>query len=310
MPRLKSLITILIVSLTNLCFFSQAEAQSEHTLLRRISVFPMKTNELDSKTKDEVWWRVREVLATNQRFLVATRRFMVNRDVFQPRATLEPADSIILGKILDAQAVMTLFLTERTLNMHVYDGSQGYTIWKGALMLHPALSLGEQIVQASEKLTRDFITSFPYQGSQKGERTISSDDQVIANIYVGAGSRVVEGEPVQWISLELAPGEMLFSETPRFTVIAEGVVIKVSGEYVEVAVTQVRNETDIRSDALIRFPKELERLQSAAQGLERQSENIQRASLKPVDARPGEQSSTTTSLAWLLGLATFVLLAF
>ncbi|MGE0631570.1 MAG: hypothetical protein AB7O96_04135 [Pseudobdellovibrionaceae bacterium] len=305
MARLKSIGIFLII----FAIGGGAHAGLEHSLLRRISVFPLQARDLEPKLKEEVWWKVRETLAGNQKFLVATRRFMINRDVFQARLTLEPADAIILGKILDAQAVMTMFLTEKTLNVFVYDGGQGFLIWKGALTLHPALPIKEQIVSASEKITKDFINSFPYQGSQVGDKKIV-DNLIQARVFVGAGAKILENEPAQWISVEAVPGGELFSDSSRFTVIAEGVVTRVSGEHVDVNVTSVRNDTDIRDKSLVRFPKELERLQSTTQGLERQSENLERAKLQEAEARPGEQNSTTTSLAWILGVAAFILIAF
>lgn len=307
-PRRKSVAAFILIF--SFVLGTEVHAQIEHSLLQRISVFPLKTTELAPKLSEEVWWKVRETLTDNQKFMVATRRFMINRDVFQARKTLEPADAIILGKILDAQAVMTIYITEKTLNMRVYDGGQGFSIWHGALTLHPALPIADQIISAAEKLTKDFMAAFPYQGFQVGPKKISADNQVIARVFVGAGAKISEGEPAQWISVEATPGGELFSESSRFSIIAEGTVVGVSGEHVEVAVTEVRNENDIKDKALLRFPKELERLQSATQGLERQSENLEKAKLQAIDARPGEQKSTTTSLAWIFGIATFILIAF
>src|SRR4051812_42407301 len=82
-------------------------AEVRHTLLRRIAVFPIA--DANVSTGEEAWWQMRELLTKDQRFFVASRRFMVNRGVFQPRKLLKPADAIILSKILDAQALVVTF---------------------------------------------------------------------------------------------------------------------------------------------------------------------------------------------------------
>src|SRR5262245_25083625 len=95
-----------------------ANAQSaEHTLLRRVAVFPIEApEELNSKA-DEAWWELREFLTKDKRFLVATKNFLQQQNVYQPRAELDPAAAIILGKLLDADAVISTFLKERILHM-------------------------------------------------------------------------------------------------------------------------------------------------------------------------------------------------
>src|SRR5690242_6478693 len=103
-------------------YFGKVHAQVEHTLVRRISVFPIKAGQELAPIAEEAWWELRETLTRDHRFLVASKNFLMQKDVYQARRALSPADAIILGKLLDANALVVTFLEDRTLRMHVYEG--------------------------------------------------------------------------------------------------------------------------------------------------------------------------------------------
>ena len=75
-------------------------AQTEHTLVRRLAVFPLKTGQPElAALADEAWWELREALTKDKRFLVASKNFLMQKDVYQARSVLSPADAIILAAI-------------------------------------------------------------------------------------------------------------------------------------------------------------------------------------------------------------------
>src|SRR6185503_6700203 len=111
-----------VLSLLAFSICAQAFAQTDHTMIRRISVFPIKTAPEFQQVADEAWWELRETLTRDKRFLVASKNFLMQKDVYQARSALTPADAIILGKLLDANALITTHLDERNLTMRVYEG--------------------------------------------------------------------------------------------------------------------------------------------------------------------------------------------
>src|SRR3954468_6467929 len=114
-------------------------AQTDHSLIRRLTVFPIKTSPEYQQAADETWWELRETLTRDKRFLVASKNFLMQKDVYQARSKLSPADAIILGKLLDANALITTHLDDRILTMRVYEGDYGRALWEQKIMLQPSL---------------------------------------------------------------------------------------------------------------------------------------------------------------------------
>lgn len=297
-----------------------AHAQYKHQLLRRLAVFPIANTQVGNG--EEAWWQVRELLTKDQRFLVASRRFMINRGVFQPRESLKPADAIILGKILDAQALVTLFVIERRLFMNVYDGENGYVLWQGEMEFHPALPINEQIVKASQKLMNDFIMDLPYQGYQvidtlREKAVFEEQGERRAWVALGDTKRVEVGDPVQWIEVSGDPSRVFFKDGSQTQVIAEGKVVEVKSDRVLVKIDRLRAIEDLVENSLIRFPKEVRLLKDIYMRQDKSSDlsseylstemKSNMISSEEIDKR---HSATTTSLSFIVSLAAMILLAF
>ena len=189
-------------SLFILLFTAQAFAQADHTLIRRVSVFPIKADPELASIADDAWWEQREVLTKDKRFLVATKNFLMQKDVYQARSVLAPADAIILGKLLDANALVTTWLDDHTLNMRVYEGDYGRPLWQQQLVLQPSLPVAEQLQPAVVKLTQDFIASIPYQGfvvidPLKGRPIYQEGRRLLVKGEIGISAEVDVGDPVQ-----------------------------------------------------------------------------------------------------------------
>ena len=216
------LLVVVILSFTaNLCF-----AQIEHNLLRKVVVFPIYVDQGQGKVAEDSWWKVREILAKDQRFLVATKRFLVKNEVFQPRKELSPADAIILGKLLDANGIVTTYLNKRKLTMLVYDGYSGLPLWKKSLNLQPSQTIKSQLNTAATRLIRDFIATIPYHGFQVVDplmkRILTSEgDLTIAKVDIGKQEGVSTGDRVQWIKIFHSSTEPLFLGGARIEVFAE-----------------------------------------------------------------------------------------
>lgn len=300
-----------------LAVFSQSLfAEVEHSLLRRVAVFPIA--DVNFSNSEDAWWQMRELLTKDQKLLVASRRFMMNRGVFQPRKTLKPADAIILGRLIDAQALVTTYLDERVLKMKVYEGENGYLLWEGEAHFHPAISINDQIVSVSTRLMGDFLASVPYQGYQVvdsliGKPLYEKEGKTMAQVFLGAGAQVSEGDQVQWVKVTGDISQAFFNSATRVQVIAEGQVRSVQNNIAEVEVTKMRDPQELGENSLVRFPKEVNRLKdlfsredrSASLGGEYLSEE-----LKSSSDFGRSQSSTATALGFIANLAAFILIAF
>lgn len=291
-------------------------ADVEHKLLRRFAVFPIA--DANVSTAEDAWWQMREVLTKDQRFFVASRRFMINRGVFQARKQLAPADVIILGKILDAQALVISYLDDRIYKFIVYDTENGFVLWKSELQLHPVLQIKDQIIKIASQVMTDFITQIPYHGFQvadelAGKPVYEMDGTQRALIYVGANPRIAEGDQVQWVQVFGNPLGEILGEGSSVNVMAEGIVRSLKGDRVEVEILKAKSIEELKANSLVRFPKEVERLKEIYSLADRSSSlgsEYLSAEMKPIGDLKREHNSSSTAMTWILNLAAFVLLAF
>ncbi|MEQ1877196.1 MAG: hypothetical protein ABL958_11150, partial [Bdellovibrionia bacterium] len=210
-----------------LLFFAvmRAQAQTEYSVLRRLVAFPVDTPSTFAGGADKAWWKVREELTNNRRFLIASKQFMIRKDVFQPRKEMEPADIVLLGKLLDAQGLIVTFLKDRQLQMVVYNGETGVTLWRNQYQLHPSVPISDQLESAALKLIQDFVSSVPYQGFQivdplLGRPVFEEGRAMYAKVEVGSDATVQKGDAVQWV--RLTGSSPLFQEGGQVTIVAEG----------------------------------------------------------------------------------------
>jgi hypothetical protein len=305
-----------IVFLFILFFALSSSAAVEHTLLKKLAVFPIA--DANFSNAEDAWWQMRELLTKDQRFFVASRRFMMNRGVFQPRKNLKPADVIILSRILDAQAIVVTFLEDRVLKMRVFDGESGYKLWEGDAEFHPALSINDQLSRISSQLIASFINAIPYQGHQVvdeviGKPVFEQGDEKLAKVQVGNHMKLETGDQVQWIKILGEPGSALFSEGARITVVAEGKIKKIEGDQLTVQIDRLADFSDLKENALVRFPREMNRLKEMYATPEK-SANLSNEYLSSEMQNTADLSKghnpTVSALAWILNIAGFVLLAF
>jgi len=242
---------------------------------------------------------------------------MMNRGVFQARENLSAADAIILAKILDAEALVTLAVQERTLAMTVFDGGLGFKLWAGQIQLHPAIQIKDQLVSAAGKLVMDFISAIPYQGYQVKDQTLGKDlieknDQFYARVFIGGQSEIKVGDPVQWVRMVGETSRVFFIEGAQIQILAEGIVSELNGDHVLVEIRKMRSVSDLTEFSLVRFPKEMERLKESYSLMETDSKLSAEylATDYQKESSGKKHNKTSSALTWIFSLAVVILLAF
>ena len=313
---LLTLLSLLVVIVPHI-----AEAQAPHQLVRRLVVFPVKTGEGSqvSSVGEEAWWQTREEFTKSRRFLVASKQFLVKTDAYQPRGELEPADAILLGKLLDAHALVTLKLDDRRLTMNVYDGGNGLPLWQKTVTLHPSVTVGDQLPELARKIAGDFIASIPYQGftivdSLIGQPVYEEGDTKLTQIDLGTTSKAQIGDQVQWISLVSTTGAPLFQGGGKMTIFAEGRVVRLEQGVATVEITRAASMKEIKEYSLVRLPREAERLKAEYTLLDQPKTTLTAELITP-EARPMEQVAKErkplmAALSFIGSLTAFLLLAF
>ena len=100
-----------------------------------------RVDDATARSLDETWWQMRDELTSTGRFIVASRAFLQKSDAFQPRGQLEAGDAVILGRYVEADALMTATLKERTLTVGLWLSTDGSLIWSQSVDLHPSVLL-------------------------------------------------------------------------------------------------------------------------------------------------------------------------
>lgn len=294
-------------------------ARSEHDLIRRVAVFPVKAPSDLSEISEKLWWDLRGLLTSDQRFLVASKNFLLQKDVFQPRSVLKPADAIILGKVLDAHALITIALEDKALTLRAYDGVYGRELWINEIQLQPSVPVSKQIEPLSRKLVQGFLASFPYQGfvyldPLKGSAVFREGSSLNLIADVGLESKIEIGDQIQVIRLMSDSLKPLFSEDALIEVIAEGRVLAITKNLIQVDLDRTIDPKLIKEGALIRIPKELKRLKESYGITESMKASVDPQFLSPrlmeLKKEEREKRPLVTSLTFIANLAAFLLLAF
>ncbi len=293
----------------------------EHHLLRRFTVFPIQIDSPQlADAADDAWWKLRETLTENHRFLVASKSYMQQKDVFQSRGELSPADAIILGKLLDANGLIVTFLKNRSIFMHVYEGENGRTIWHQDFQLQPSLTAVKQLGSAVQKLILSFMASIPYQGFVVMDPLIGKViDEVggkwLVRVEIGENSSVSVGDQVQFLKIQSASLKPLFSEVGNTEVLAEGRVVNLNHTLLTVEIVRASNFNEIKEGTLVRLPRELTRLRDIYGRHDSLSQNFLDPSILPsgmqsTQREVAEKKPLYTALSFIANLALFLILAF
>ena len=308
------------------------EAAPALQAIEKIAVFPVlykgergeKMDEATRKSLDETWWQVRDELTQTGRFVVASRAFLQKADAFQPRGALSVGDAVILGRYVEADALMTILLKDRSLTISIYGAVDGMRSWVQTVELHPSVLIREQVGKISRALVREFIASLPYQAvtvqdALAKQAVYSENGKRFVRIKV-ASSKVVVGDAVEWIDVSRATLEPLFQGGAKTIVQAEGNVSEIGEGFAVCELTRVVDVRAVRAGALVNLPAEQQRLAIAAKSKDSATSAAivsllaQNASIEPeakqAERKNDESGPFATTLSILGSLALILLLAF
>ncbi len=296
----------------------RAIAQTEHELVQKVSVFPVMAPKNLTDAAEEAWWQVREAMTESKRFLVATKSFLLQKDVYQARGELTPADAIILGKLLDADSMVVTYVQERSLHMKDNEGKNGRVLWQTEFQLQPSLPISSQLAMASKKLVQDFIASIPYQGyvvmdSLKGKPVYDEGGKKFFQADIGLESSLEVGDQVQLVRIYSDSLKPLFTTAAAPEIYAEGTIVKKDREIITVQVNRVTQLSDIKQGSLLRAQKELKRLKelySLQQGNLKVGPEMVNPNISDLSNTEDEKKPLAASLSFIANLAIFLLLAF
>lgn len=299
-------------------FAPLAMAQTDHVLIRRITVFPIKVPQELMPFAEDAWWDLREELTRDKRFLVASKNFLMQKDVYQARSALTPADAIILGKLLDANALVTTWLDDRVLNMRVYEGEYGRPLWEHQFTLQPSLPISEQIKPATLKLIQDFIASIPYHGfvvtdPLKGRPVYQEGRRLLVNAEIGLDAEVDVGDGVQLIRVYSDHLKPLFTHGASIEVFAEGRVVEHNQSKIVIELDRLNRSSAITDGTMVRLPRELKRLQQDFAIKDSLNTKIDPEFFSPGMTTAKQEEAETkplvSSLVFICNLAAFLLIA-
>lgn len=306
-------ILLFILLITSTVFshsLAQDEANPQLSLSKKIAVFPI--SDISGTEAEEAWWKMRELLTQESRFLVATRRLMINRGVFQGRRLLKPADAILLSKILDADLVFASFIQDRIFHINVYEGDSGQIFYSRKIDFHPAIPIKEQVSKITTQGVKDFLSYLPYDGyivknDLKGT-VFSTDGEVFSQAKIFDSSRLKEGDPLQVVRIRRPSANQFEVE-----VVAEGEFLKVEGKGISlIKLIQFKDMNSVSENSFIRVPSF--RVQSQGALSQDTSANLTTEyltkELKTKQELEKNHSATTSSVWWLVNLAAMVFLAF
>lgn len=253
---MRALITVFVILLA---YFSGAQAVLEK--MSRIAVFPVLVDSGLAKEAEEAWYQIREELSANRKFMVASKNFLESKDVLQPRERLKAADVIILGRLLDAEAIITTFFdaSNRNLHMVVSETNYGRTVWEGKIKIQSSIPFKEQIVISCHKLVKDFMDRVPYQGyvivdSIKAKPVYKSGPRFIVQVRVGSVSQIKQGELVQFIEVTNPQYGEFFNQNMKVEVEGEGKILEISDGIAFIELLRTKKGREIKKDQLVRVP--------------------------------------------------------
>lgn len=309
----------LLLVITFFFFSSVALAQMNLKLMRRVVVFPVSAPKSLEKQAEEAWWKVREILTKDKRYLVASKSFLIKKSVFQPRQDLTPADAILLGRLLDAHILVTSYVEKNKFWMKVYDTEYGRPIWSKSISLFSSIPKSQQITKVYENLMKDFVAAVPYQGyvvvdSLIGSPVFKEGETPFVKVDVGLHSQIEVGDPVQFIVAQNDSYEEFLSPNMQIRVFAEGKVFSKSRNIVDVQLIRATNLKDIKKYTLVRLPKELMRLRKdyslRSDSVRYVEQNFRFGSRVEDEEKIKEKRPLITSLSFVFNIATIMLLGF
>lgn len=293
---------------------SVGEANFSLLSMKRVAIFPARG--VNESQVDEVWWQVRETVALDGRFDVATRRLMINRQVLAPRAELKPADAVILGKVLDADILISHYLLKKKAIFSVVRAFDGQLLWREEMDLNSSIPEVDQVIPIFKRLASLFLAAVPYAGYQvlsPQSRNLYEADGNLGYVFVMIpNSENLVGQKIYWVNVSF-PSPPLLKSKRVFRVLNSGEGVDFTKpNLLKVKLHKPFDESYMSVGTLVYLgesnnPDDLSEVQFGSKLSEAGSEYLV-SNLKP-ERRIQEQSAQATFLGFISSLAALLLFA-
>ena len=296
---------------------NEAES-SEHKYLNRLVVFPIETSKEFRGLADKLWWDVRSQLTKNLKFMVASKEFLVRKEVFKARKRISSVDALILGRLLDAHGIVTYYLNQRVLNMSVRDGRSGQVLWEKKLQLLASVPIKNQLGKALKNLTGQFISDMPYQGHLlsddiKSSPVFKDGTQMYARVKISQQEKLKVGESIEFFRLLPNSLKPLFMGNFDEIRLARGTIVDAKGEDRLVEIKSIVSGVKLREGDLLRISSIFKNKKSQIIGHEKSIQTIESSVYSPeYDEKEEEyraRGPLVTALTFVLNFGVFLLLA-
>lgn len=296
--------------------FNSSQVFAQYTLnsIQKIVVFP--TWGLEGEISDQVWWQIREQLTHDGRFLVASRRMMINRQVLSPRKIFSSADAVILGRILESDALVVTSVEKSVAFLRIYRTEDGLLLWDEKINLNPSIPVEDQSSNIYQALVSRFLKALPYNGYQiknpnNGYVYINEGSDKMAFIQVSK-IEVNLGDKINWIR-PIYNSIPLLKLNPKIEIAAKGEIVEVTNSnLIKVKMDPSTNETNIGVSFLVRVQKNDKMNDEESWDPQRQSEVSTEYLIPSIsDQKPiREQTKEATFIGFLFNLGLLLLVIF
>jgi hypothetical protein len=312
--------SVLALAASLICVVSTARAESLH-LLRRWVVFPYASEPALKDAAENAWYKTRERIIADKKYLVATKQFLVQKDVLQPRKELSEDDVKLLANLLEADVLVTGFNEHREFTLNAYLAQNGKLLWTKKIGFHPSLKAVDQLELISDKLTTDLLNEIPYQAFTiidplVGKPVYEEGAKKFVMIDAGLTPDLTGGMDLHWVDVTFpddAKGPLM--PQMKVTVIGEGKIRKVRRGVVTAELISATDEKAIQERTLVRIPKIAAKFaksytdSGANVGQERLAPEMAPTMLKPVAPQATGARRNTMIFGSILGVIGVVLMA-
>lgn len=261
--------------------FTQAAGAEPLSLMRRWAVFPFDAENSLHSASEDAWWKCREKITEKKKYLVASKQFLIQKDVFQPRKTLSPDDVKLLANLLEADVLITGFTERREFTLNAYLAQNGGLFWSKKMGFHPSLKATDQLAVVSLRLTQELLASIPYQAFTVvdpliGKAVYEENGRKFVTVDMGITDDIGVGTDFQWIDFQLPDekGSEPLLKNSKFSVIGEGKVVKIKRGVVVAELKRAKSVEAITEKTLVRLPSEIEKTEKMYLGTEVGAERL------------------------------------
>ncbi len=295
-----------------IAFSAIARAQEEENWIRRVSVFLPQAESISESLAERGWIAVRKELIDDERFLVASKSFLQEKEVYQARAELKPADALLLGRLLDAQALLTFEYSDYEMKMHFYSGSNGLGLWTSQKKLNPSVPAEEQFITTAIQLTQELLADVPFQAftvkNEISDRVVYQDEGFDL-VKVFKGKQEIEiGEPALIFQLQRKNLDNLYLKGANKQVFAEGKVLSVNDDIAVVRILAKNEDRKIQVHDLVSFPEQEKRLKEQLSWRNQKFEGLLMSETRIKKEDVSDSKSFTTAIISIVNLALLILL--